>query len=220
MLHRMIEIALRRKMLALTSMTYQHPNQARARPERQRPPCAVFLQPNIVSANMDNSRIIVVMGVCGCGKSEIGRRLANALNAEFVEGDDFHPEHNVALMGAGIPLTDANRQAWLEALRARIAEAGRSGRALVLSCSALKRRYRDLLREGYARLAFVHLKGERAVIEARMRARQGHFMPIKLLDSQFLDLEPPNPDEAVLTADITLAPDLLVESILQRLAAI
>lgn len=168
---------------------------------------------------MDNSQIIVVMGVCGSGKSEIGRRLADALNAEFVEGDDFHPRHNVALMGAGIPLTDADRQVWLETLSARIAQAERSGQALVLSCSALKRRYRDLLREGYARLAFVHLRGERPLIEARMRARQGHFMPVGLIDSQFHDLEPPTPDEAVLTADISLAPDALVENILQRLAA-
>lgn len=160
------------------------------------------------------------MGVCGCGKSEIGRRLAAALDASFVEGDDFHPPHNVALMEAGTPLTDADRQLWLETLRDKLAAAAADGRGLVLSCSALKRRYRDLLREGDVATVFVHLHGSRELIEKRMQARQGHFMPLGLIDSQFADLQPPAMDERAIAADITLSPDELVRHILQQLAAL
>ncbi|MCQ4142890.1 gluconokinase [Vogesella sp. AC12] len=169
---------------------------------------------------MNKAPMIVVMGVCGCGKSEIGRRLAAALDTGFVEGDDFHPPHNVARMEAGTPLTDTDRQLWLETLRDKLAAAAADGRGLVLSCSALKRRYRDLLREGAAATVFVHLHGSRALIGQRMQARQGHFMPLGLVDSQFADLQPPAADERAIAGDITLPPDELVRHILQQLAAL
>lgn len=144
-------------------------------------------------------RRYVVMGVSGCGKSDIGQRLADALQIAFVEGDAWHSVANVARMAAGIPLTDDDRAAWLATLRDQIARSD----AMVLSCSALKRRYRDVLREGDPALFFIELDGARALIEERMRARRGHFMPTSLLDSQFRDLEPLQPDEAGLRVDIS-----------------
>ncbi len=161
--------------------------------------------------------MLVVMGVCGSGKSEVGRRLATALGARFIEGDDFHPPANVARMEAGIPLTDDDRHQWLQALRSQLLQAAAAGEGVVLSCSALKRRYRDLLREGCPSLAFVYLKGDRALIEARMRARQGHFMPLALIDSQLADLEPPQPQEGAIEADIRLPVAELVAGVVTRL---
>ncbi|MBQ5949728.1 gluconokinase [Massilia sp. ST3] len=151
------------------------------------------------------------MGVCGCGKSVVGARLAAALGVRFVEGDDFHPPDNVARMSEGIALTDEDRQGWLQALRGEILRA--QGQGIVLSCSSLKRAYRDILR-GAGDVRFVHLAGERALIEARMRARPGHYMPASLLDSQLRTLEPLEPDEAGMTLDIGDDPDTLVSRIL------
>ena len=142
------------------------------------------------------------MGVSGCGKSEVGRALSEALGVPFLEGDDFHSAANVAKMSAGTPLTDDDRADWLLALQAQIRNACDSGIGLVLSCSALKRRYRDLLRVGDPALRFAHLLGERALIEARMKARPGHYMPPSLLDSQLQALEPLQADEAGIVLDI------------------
>jgi gluconokinase len=158
----------------------------------------------------------VVMGVSGCGKSEIGRRLAARLGIDFVDGDDDHPPANIAKMAAGMPLTDEDRHGWLLLLQARIRRAAEQGRGMVLACSALKRRYRDLLREGDPVLAFVHLDGDRELIAARMRSRGGHFMPFTLLDSQFRDLEPLQEDERSVRLDIRFSPEELVDQILQR----
>jgi len=144
----------------------------------------------------------VVMGVSGCGKSEVGRALSEALGVPFLEGDDFHSAANVAKMSAGTPLTDDDRADWLLALQAQIRNACDSGIGLVLSCSALKRRYRDLLRMGDPALRFAHLLGERELIEARMKARPGHYMPPSLLDSQLQALEPLQADEAGIVLDI------------------
>ena len=155
----------------------------------------------------------VVMGVSGCGKSEIGARLAAALGVSFLEGDTFHPAANVAKMSAGTPLDDADRAGWLLTLQGEIAAAAGRGEGLVLSCSSLKRRYRDLLRQGDPALRFAHLAGERAVIAARMAARSDHYMPTCLLDSQLRDLEPLQADEAGLRLDLTLPPDALVSHI-------
>lgn len=157
----------------------------------------------------------VVMGVSGCGKSEIGSRLAAELGLPFLEGDSFHPAENVAKMSAGIPLNDHDRAGWLLTLQGKIREAAQRGEGLVLSCSSLKRRYRDLLREADPDLRFAHLSGERAVIEGRMQARTGHYMPPSLLDSQLRDLEPLQADEAGLRLDLTLPPQQLVSLILQ-----
>ncbi|MDQ2821727.1 MAG: gluconokinase [Pseudomonadota bacterium] len=160
-------------------------------------------------------RRMVVMGVSGCGKSDIGQRLATALGMPFVEGDAWHSPDNIAKMAAGIPLTDDNRAVWLATLRDQIANSA----GLVLSCSALKRRYRDLLREGDPALFFVELDGSRALIEERMRARRGHFMPTSLLDSQFRDLEPLQADEAGLRVDISGSPAAITDAILVGLNA-
>ncbi|WP_243491351.1 gluconokinase [Massilia violaceinigra] len=156
----------------------------------------------------------VVMGVSGCGKSTVGQALAQELGVPFVEGDQFHPPANVAKMSAGMPLDDDDRAGWLLALQARIREARAGGAGLVLSCSALKRRYRDLLREGDPALRFAHLDGPRELIAARMRARAGHYMPPSLLDSQLRDLEALQSDEAGVLLDIGSAPGQQVARIL------
>ena len=164
-------------------------------------------------------RRYVVMGVSGCGKSGIGQRLATKLGIPFVEGDTWHSAANVAKMAAGIPLTDTDRADWLATLREKIAAARASSTGLVLSCSALKRRYRDLLRQGDASLFFIELDGPRELIEQRMRVRLGHFMPTSLLDSQFRDLEPLQADEQGLRVDITDTPEAITQTILEQLTA-
>jgi len=157
----------------------------------------------------------VVMGVSGCGKSTVGQALAAANGVPYVEGDEFHPEANVAKMSAGMPLSDEDRAGWLLALQAQISAARERDAGLVVSCSSLKRRYRDLLREGDPALRFAHLNGPRELIAARMQARVAHYMPTSLLDSQFRDLEPLQADEAGLLLDITEAPEALVAKIRQ-----
>ncbi|WP_229210021.1 gluconokinase [Duganella sp. Root1480D1] len=159
----------------------------------------------------------VVMGVSGAGKSEIGARLAAELGVPFLEGDSFHPAENVTKMSAGIPLNDGDRAGWLQALRDEISAARERGEGLVLSCSSLKRRYRNLLRSGDPELRFAHLHGEREVLEQRMRTRPGHYMPASLLDSQLRDLEPLQADEAGVRLDLTQSPQQLVNTILQTL---
>lgn len=151
------------------------------------------------------------MGVSGCGKSEVGSRLAARLGIAHFEGDNDHPPANIAKMAAGIPLNDSDRQGWLLLLQARIRAAADAGLGLVVSCSALKRRYRDLLRQGDPDLVFLHLSGDRELIASRMRSRPGHFMPVKLLDSQFADLEPLGADERGVQLSITATPEQLVE---------
>jgi len=158
----------------------------------------------------------VVMGVSGSGKSVLGARLAAALDAPFVEGDAFHPAQNVARMAAGIALTDADRAPWLAELAARIKAAAEAGAPLVLACSALKRRYRDLLRSGDPDLRFVHLTGDPAVLATRMGQRPGHFMPVSLLESQLRDLEPLAPDEHGIVLDIAATPDEQVAAVLAQ----
>lgn len=161
--------------------------------------------------------LYVMMGVCGSGKSLIGASLARALGIEFVEGDELHPPENVRRMAAGIPLTDDDRQGWLLAIAARLREAKRAGTGLVVSCSALKRRYRDLLRsEGDADVRFVHLAGGRALVAERMANRGGHFMPASLVDSQFAILEAPTPDERAWVCDISEPPNAIVANLVTR----
>ena len=155
----------------------------------------------------------VVMGVCGTGKSEIGTRLARKLSYRFLEGDAFHPPANVQKMAAGIPLDDDDRRDWLLALAAEIGIARTESQGLVLSCSALKRSYRDILRQGDPELIFIHLTGERTLIEERMRVRKDHFMPVSLLDSQLRDLQPLDAQERGMAIDIRLPPDAIVECV-------
>jgi len=153
----------------------------------------------------------VVMGVSGCGKSSIGALLAARLGVPFIEGDAYHSEANVAKMSAGIPLTDDDRHEWLISLRDKLA--AHEGEA-VLSCSSLKRAYRDLLRSAGGDVRFAHLAGERSLLEERVSNRPGHYMPPSLLDSQLRTLEPLQPDEAGILLDIRDTPDSLVEQIL------
>lgn len=155
------------------------------------------------------------MGVSGCGKSSIGLQLATALAAPFLEGDSYHSYANVAKMTAGVPLTDADRADWLLALHKEIRDARLKGSALVLSCSALKRRYRDLLRSADPELRFAHLAGPRELIAARMSSRPDHYMPTTLLDSQLATLEPLQADEAGVVLDIAQPPAQLVQQILR-----
>lgn len=156
------------------------------------------------------------MGVCGSGKSVIGSALASALGCEFVEGDQFHPAENVRKMTAGIPLTDADRAGWLDDLRVRLDVAARSGRGVVLTCSALKRAYRDVLRRGAPELQLVWLHGPRDLLAQRMAQRQGHFMPPTLLDSQLAALEPPTADEGAWLGDATQSPERIVAYLVAR----
>ena len=158
----------------------------------------------------------VVMGVSGCGKSAIGILLADRLGIEHFEGDSDHPPENIEKMSAGIPLADNDRQGWLLLLQARLKRAADHGRGLVLSCSALKRHYRDLLRAADPGLVFVHLTGERELIATRMQARPNHFMPVALLDSQFQDLEPLQPDERGIELDIEMPPQQLMDHLLDQ----
>jgi gluconokinase len=155
------------------------------------------------------------MGVCGCGKSEIGKSLAAALNVPFLEGDAFHSRANVAKMAAGTALDDGDRAGWLLTLQAEIAAARERGEGLVLACSALKQRYRDVLRAADPGLRFAHLTGARGLIAERMRARGAHYMPTSLLDSQLRDLEPLGAGEAGIELDVSDAPAAIVEQVLQ-----
>lgn len=154
--------------------------------------------------------IAVVMGVAGSGKSTIGRAVADQLGADFLEGDKFHPEANIAKMSRGEPLTDADRWPWLDRLADELARAEREGRSAVLASSALKRSYRDRLRRGAPDLHLVYLRGDKAVIGERLRARKNHFMPAGLLESQFAALEEPGPDESPLVIDVTPPLETLV----------
>jgi gluconokinase len=157
------------------------------------------------------------MGVSGCGKSSIGQRLAEGLGIIHLEGDAFHSSASVTKMSAGIPLTDEDRADWLLRLKSEIASRREKGEGVVLSCSALKRRYRDVLRSGDPSLLFFHLIGARDVIADRMQRRADHYMPLSLLDSQFRDLEPLGDDEAGLCLDISAQPEQIVNTILQVL---
>jgi gluconokinase len=151
------------------------------------------------------------MGVSGTGKSTIGAALADALGIPFVEGDDLHPHGNVAKMAAGIPLTDEDRAPWLDRIAAEL------GSPVVVACSALKRVYRDRLRDAAPDLALVYLHGTAQLLAARMEGRDGHFMPTALLTSQLRTLEEPAPDEDAIPADVALRPDEIVELVVGRL---
>ncbi len=162
---------------------------------------------------------ICVMGVSGAGKTVVGARLAETLGAAYLDGDDVHPAENVRKMARGIPLTDDDRRVWLAALAARLAEAKRATSGLVISCSALKRAYRDALRAGDADLIFVHLTGDPALIRQRMAHRVGHYMPATLLDSQLATLEVPATDEHAWMCNVADTPESIVAHIIQRLGA-
>lgn len=157
---------------------------------------------------------VVVMGVSGSGKSTVGAMLAGAAGLRFIEGDDLHPPRNVALMAAGTPLTDDDRSDWLDAVAQALATAGTPG--VVVSCSALKRSYRDRLRAAAPGLRLVYLHGDAATLAARLSRRVHAYMPASLLQSQLDILEPPQPDEAALVFPINDDPANIVARVQQQ----
>jgi gluconokinase len=159
--------------------------------------------------------VIVVMGVSGSGKSTVGGLLAERLGVPYAEADDFHPAANIAKMSAGRPLDDADRAPWLDAIAGWIA--GRGDRGGVVSCSALRRRYRDRLRAAAPGLIFVHLDGPPELIASRLAARMRHFMPAGLLDSQLEALEPLAADESGAVIPIDGGPQQIAERALAAL---
>ena len=157
---------------------------------------------------------IVVMGVSGSGKSTVGAALAQRLRVPFADADDFHPEANVAKMSAGHALNDEDRYPWLDAIGDWLAE--HCGAGGVMSCSALKRKYRDQLRKHCPQVRFLHLSGSPEVIGRRQASRPGHFMPASLLASQFDTLEPLETDEHGVVVDVDQDIDAVVENYLTR----
>ena len=157
------------------------------------------------------------MGVSGSGKSTIAALLAGRLGLEYVDADWLHPHSNVEKMQRGIPLDDEDRWPWLRAVAARMGEQDAKGRGCVVACSALKRAYRDVLRDGHHDVLFVHLAGTQEAIAPRLSGRDGHFMPATLLASQFAALEPPQPDERALVVSVERAPAEIVEAIVTSL---
>lgn len=159
--------------------------------------------------------IAVVMGVSGSGKTTLGAALADRLGWLFQEGDALHPPENVAKMRAGIPLDDADRASWLNTVAAKIDEWRNRGEAGVITCSALKRRYRDIIIGNRLEVRLVYLTAPSALIAQRLAGRRGHFMPASLLESQLAALEPPAPEENALTVTM----DAPIETIVERIAA-
>lgn len=151
---------------------------------------------------------IIVMGVSGSGKTTVGEALADALDATFFDGDDFHPVENVAKMRNSIPLDDADRQPWLKRLRDLIHDHIARDESVIVACSALKQRYRDTLREGNDGLKFIYLKGDFDLIWARMQTREDHYMKADMLQSQFNALEEPSDSEATAVTIETSAPEI------------
>jgi gluconokinase len=161
--------------------------------------------------------ILVLMGVSGCGKSTISALLAKRLGWPMIEGDEFHSLTSIAKMREAVPLTDADRWPWLDAIAARLdvwCQAGSSG---IVTCSALKRIYRDRLAAGRPNLWFIYLKGGPDLIRPRLVHRLGHFMPADLLDSQYAALEEPGAEERVVTLAIDPQPDAIVDAILAKI---
>ncbi|MCR6552633.1 gluconokinase, partial [Aeromonas sp. CPF2-S1] len=147
-------------------------------------------------------KCIIVMGVCGSGKSSIGLKVANALGAKFIDGDDLHPRANIQKMAAGNPLNDEDRAPWLERIRDAAYSLERKNELGVIVCSALKKQYRDQIREGNDSVSFLFLDGSQSLILERMRARQGHFMREAMVQSQFDTLERPDDEPGVFRIDI------------------
>jgi gluconokinase len=160
--------------------------------------------------------IVIVFGVSGAGKTTVGELLARDLGWHFLEADDFHPASNIEKMRSGHPLTDEDRAPWLERLREQIKRSLAAGENTVLACSALKRKYRQLLRVNHE-VKLVFLRGSYALISAQLSHRRGHFFDLALLQSQFDDLEEPQPDESALIIELGRTAQELVKEIKEKL---
>jgi gluconokinase len=157
------------------------------------------------------------MGVAGAGKSSVMAALALRLQWPTLEGDDLHPPANVAKMAAGVPLTDEDREPWLEAVAAWIGDQERARRSSLVTCSALRRRYREVLRRGHPWIWFVHLAAPEAVLRARIDTRSGHYMPASMLDSQLATLEPLGADEPGSTVEALGTPSEIADRLIDSL---
>lgn len=160
---------------------------------------------------------LVVMGVAGCGKSTVAQGIQDRLGWSLAEGDDFHPAANIAKMSAGTPLTDEDRWPWLDSIVDWTADQDAAGRDTIVTCSALRRVYRDRLRTAPGRTLFLHLQGSESLLAERMAARPDHFMPASLLPSQLATLEPLESDEDGVVLDIAASVPELVEQAIRRL---
>ncbi|NKM54623.1 AAA family ATPase [Rhizobium anhuiense] len=175
----------------------------------------------MMSEQMNKPHAIIVMGVSGCGKSSVGEKLAEALHLAFVEGDALHPAANVEKMSKGIPLTDEDRMPWLDLIGEDMQASLDKSEGIIVSCSALKRVYRDRLRAAVGgNLFFVYLEGSKALLTKRMGERKGHFMPVSLLESQLATLEVPTGEPGVVTVDIDDTVDGIAATALKGLAAL
>jgi carbohydrate kinase (thermoresistant glucokinase family) len=165
-----------------------------------------------------SARVAVIMGVSGSGKTTVGAALARRLGWLFQEGDALHPPENIAKMKAGHPLDDEDRAPWLAAVASRIDQWRDDGKCGVVACSALKRRYRDIIIGGRADVRLIYLEGSRTLIGERLAQRRDHFMPASLLDSQFAALEPPAAEEDAITVSVDAPVDTMVAQLAAALA--
>jgi gluconokinase len=161
--------------------------------------------------------VLVVMGVAGSGKTTVATLLSRRLGWPLQEGDALHPQSNIAKMQAGHPLTDDDRSVWLTKVAEWVDERLDNGKSGVITCSALKHSYRNLINRRGSEVVFVYLAGDRETIRGRLAERRGHFMPPSLLDSQFADLEEPSPDEPALRVDVGPPPAVVAQEIIDAL---
>ncbi|MBV1822501.1 gluconokinase [Komagataeibacter oboediens] len=165
--------------------------------------------------------VLIVMGVSGCGKSTVAQLMAERLGWPVIEGDDLHPAHNIAKMSNGIPLTDEDRAPWLDCIAQQVRAWGDAGQCGIVTCSSLKRMYRERISGGSHDVCFVYLKGSKEDIAPRLRQRTGHFMPVAMLDSQFDTLEEPDmDDEVVMELDVNARQDHLAEQACAHLSTL
>jgi carbohydrate kinase (thermoresistant glucokinase family) len=169
------------------------------------------------NSNADRFSVLIIMGVSGCGKTTIAELLSRELGWEYRDGDEFHPKSNVEKMHSGTPLTDEDRWPWLKAIAAWIDQRRQAGEHAIVTCSALKRSYREILAGARTDVGLIYLKGDEELIAQRLSKRHHHFMPKALLHSQFQALQEPGPDEHPITVSIEPAPEEIAAAILEKL---